>query len=644
MKIIIICITLIGFINCYSQDNDTINTTKLKEIVVKENPRSVGKYKIEIPKKILENETLDKTILRVEYITKDSYNDLYFKGKKINSIYLEDRMISIEEFYKLSLDKIKSIQIELDKYNQSSGNSETALIIKEKTSLNDNINGSIDAGYGFIQDFAHGGISLNNKIKDFYNKLDIGNIYNYTNNSVDQSFNQENERIINFRKLNQKFISLQNTYKISNSSSISIKNRLNFLNENSNSKSTRLNNIFTESDVRNYNFNLLYDLLILKKYTLKLNFDYLNNQSQNESELNLTELNSERKFEEYSISPLISKKWSKSSILYSFTFTNRNYNFVNTNETNLFKQEILNNYLKFNYKINDNNSFFIGSKYQFENNNKINKRDDYFLPFLKYYTNLDSIVEIEFAYDRGINRPSIASISNSIIYDSNGNLIVNKSYLKPEIINNFEIDLTKTYKKINFNINLGYSFSKDFIIDRFDYENDQINNTIINIEKYYQKRILTSVSFNLFKEIRFNANYGLSYIYMKNENEKFTGYINRYDFSISGPIFKKYLFTINSFFIDKFYAFNYHYNAKPDFDLMLSRNLFKEKLNLSIRYRSILNNELNRKLNFTQETNNYSLNSLNQSNMISISLSFSFGKEFKNITKNIRNINSDIKE
>ena len=113
--------------------------------------------------------------------------------------------------------------------------------------------------------------------------------------------------------------------------------------------------------------------------------------------------------------------------------------------------------------------------------------------------------------------------------------------------------------------------------------------------------------------------------------------------SFSGSIFKKYLFSLNSFYIDKFYEYNAFYNAKPDFSFSISKNYLQDKLNLNLEFRNILNQESNRIIDFKENSNFYFQKIENQSRLLLLSFTYNFGKDFKMTKKNIQNTNNDIK-
>lgn len=644
---------LLVFFNaiCFSQERDTlatIDTTKiikLKEVKITSNLNKAGVYQLLIPKKILENETLEKTIKRVSFITIDNNKNLYFKGKKINNFIFNDKPITVEEFNKLNIDEVKNIYIVSNNFNQATGEVESVIKIVQKKNIQNNIKGSLDFSQGFFQQFNYYGISLNNKFNKISSSLQISNIHNKTDNYSYQNINSNIIDINQFRKLSQPFFSLQNVYDINDKSSIYIKNRFSVINDETNSIFSNLNNLQYQYLIKKYNVNLRYDRKMVNNFIMKLSFDYinLNNSINSKLENNPIELNSKQNFNEYTFSPMLHKKGAKYELLNSFVFTNRNYKFINTSNNNYIKQNLFTYYLSYSLKINEKKSFLIGNRYQLENNNFVNKTNYFILPNITYLTKIDSIIDVEFNFKRKLQRPSINSISNSNYFDINGNEIINQEFLNPQIDNQLSLDLYREFKKFNVNINFNYTFSKDYISTIYYFNNQTLTNKTINLNDFNEKSLKTSLSIPIYTESRFNINYAISRITFNHNNNEINDYINYFDMSFSGPIFKKYLFSLNSFYIDKFYEYNAFYNAKPDFSFSISKNYLQDKLNLNLEFRNILNQESNRIIDFKENSNFYFQKIENQSRLLLLSFTYNFGRDFKMTKKNIQNTNNDIK-
>jgi hypothetical protein len=162
----------------YSQINndsiskiDTTKVVKLKEVIIVSKQNKAGVYQLILPKKILENETLDKTIRRVNFVTVDNSKNLYFKGRRIKNILFNDKPISIEEFNKLNIEDIKNIFIDSNNFNQTTGEVENVIKIIEKKKIQNHIKGSVDFSQGFLQQFNYYGINISNKINKISSRL-----------------------------------------------------------------------------------------------------------------------------------------------------------------------------------------------------------------------------------------------------------------------------------------------------------------------------------------------------------------------------------------------------------------------------------------------------------------------------------------
>lgn len=636
---------------CYSQEVDSIlkidstKIIKLKEIKLSYKLNKAGLYHLILPKKIIENETLDKAIKRVDFITIDNSKNLYFKGIKINNILFNERQITLEEFNKLNLEDIRNILIESNNFNQTTGEIENTIKIVEKKKIENNTKGSLDFSQGFFQQFNYYGLSLSNKLNRISSRLQVSNIENQSENKFFQNINSNNITIESYRKLSQPYFSMQNVYEINDQNSIYLKNKYSIIDDKTNSFFSNFNNIDYRFKTKSYNLNLRYDSKFKNNYLLKLNFDYINIKNFiNSFQLNNNSLLfSSQNFSELTFSPLLQKKGEKFEFMNSLVITNRKYFFLNSLDSNKINQSLFTYYISYSYKINSNNSVLIGCKYQYEENNSANKKNIFFLPNITFLTSIDSIIELEFNYKRRNQRPSINSISNSKYYDINGNEVINQNFLLPQIDNSLSLDLNKVIRKINININLNYNFSKEYISLLYDFNNLNLTNKVINVKNYNEKSLKTSMSIPLFKETKLNLNYSFSKLKFNQDLNSINGYINYYDVSISGPIFKKCIFSINSFYINRFYEYNVFYKAKPDFSFTFSRNYLKDKLNVNLDFRNILNQDTNRIINFKESSNCYFQESMNQSRLLLISLVYNFGKNFKMSRKNIQNTNSDIK-
>lgn len=642
---------LLFVFNTYSQviinneKADTLKNIKLNEVIIKSEFKKAGVYQLLIPKKVLENETLNNTIKRCSFITVDNSNNLYFKGQKIVSILYNNKPISIEEFNKLSIETTKSIQIDTNSFNQSTGDLETTLKITEKVNALNNIKGSIDFSQGFLQKFNFYSFNLSNKLGKLSSKIQVSNIINESTGNSFQRFNSLSIKSNSTRDLSQPFFLLQNTYEISEKSSISIRNRFSMIDDKINTRFT--NNIINNYKflIKNYNLNLIFEKQFSKGYFFKTNFDYINydNQIGNTNLVSSTNSNSFQNFNEYSFSPLLQKKSKKYELINSFVLTNRNIEYLNTNAINKINQNIGTYFVNVLIKLNENNSISIGNRYTIENNNVIKKNQSYLLPSLIFSTDIDSIADIEISYKRKIQRPNIRTTSGAIITDSNGNEIVFQDFIIPQIDNQLTFDIIKEVKKVNLNLIFNYIFSNNYIANTYSFNPSNIGYTTDNIRIFNEKKVETSISFSPWKDSRLNINYSISDIRLKNFLQSFEGLINRFDFSLSGPIFKDYLFSINSFYTNRIYDFNAYTKLYPDLSSSISKNFFKNKVTFRTELRNILDQENNRSIDFQQGINSYELRNRNQSRMILFALTYNFGKTFKSPRKTIQNINNDMK-
>ncbi|PAM92097.1 hypothetical protein B4N84_25120 [Flavobacterium sp. IR1] len=635
----------------FSQTNDTIvkkdslEVNELKEIKISSKRNKAGVYELIIPKKILENETLNKTIKRVDFISVDNANALYFKGAKIKNIYYNNKLITPDEFAKLNIEDVRAVSIDLNSFNQTTGEIETAIKVTEKKKDTNNIKGAVDFSQGFLQKFNYYGLSLSNKQGQLSSRLLISNVVNETENTVHQNVNGVLNKIKNVRNLSQPFVVLQNIYDLNDKSSIYIKNRYSIVDEDIKSNFSDIKAINYNSIIRNYSLNAGYDRKFEKNYDLKLSLDYIN--FDNDLNSSVTDVNrvdfSKQNFNEITFSPYLKKKGNKYELINSFVLTHRKYESENTTSLNKIDQNIATYFFNLSLNISDKSSLVIGNRYQYEKNNKENQSNNYFLPNIMYSTKVDSLVDIEFNYKRKIVRPSLNAISGSTYLDNNGNEVDNPDFLKTQTDDLFSLDLYREFKKFNLNVSFNYNLSKDYLSTLYGFSNNILLNSGINVQDYREAFVRTSLAIPLIGETKLNVNYSFTKLNFKQNDNKINGTVNYCDISLSGAIFQNYLYSINSFYIDRYYDYNAFSKAKPDFSFSISKNYLNDKLNLNVEFRNLLNQESNRKINYAESSNYFYQLTKNQSRLLLVSLTYNFGKDFKMTRKVIQNSNSDMK-
>jgi hypothetical protein len=630
-----------------SEYKDSSEVETLKEIVVVKNKRKAGVYKLQLPKDILKNETLDKTLRRIEYVTLDNNNKtVYFKGREIKNYIYNDKVITQDDFLKLLSENIISFQIIENYFNMSTGASELVIKLTDSNGNVDNIKGAFDGAYALLQEFNWYGLNLNYKKNKFSTILNISNLKNVSDNSSEETYNNNTLNYSNHRVLHQPRFSMLNIYEIDVSSSISLRNKYSIVDENVISYYPDLSNSNYFFRIQDYNMNVRYEKKLVNSLEYKLNLDYIsnNNKIENENENSLNKSN--QNFKEWTMSSSVAKTINKLYIQSALVLTYRDYFFDNVTDVSQIRQNIITPFVSFSYDINSNNSLIFGSKFQFSED-KINKKsvveNNYYLPNFTYFSKFESIVDMEFNYKRNVIRPNIRSISNFTYQDYNNNSIVSPAYLESEINDSFLLEFSKEIKKINVTLDFGYIESSNNLSDDNSLNGYNMVIEKVNLDLCKNIYIGTSVSFKFLKESRFNVNYSYSKIKMKKDNNLNEGFVNNIDFSVSGVINKSIIYSLNSYYIDRFYDFNLYRSAKPDFSFSVSKNFLKDNLNISLEYRNILNYEANRMLRFTDNGDEYVLKNNNTSNMILFSASYNFGKSFKMQRKYIQNINSDMK-
>lgn len=646
-KIILVALILHSFFvfsqeEVKNENSDSSKVEVLKEIKIVKNKRKAGVYKLQFPKEILKNETLGKTLRRVENITLDNNKTVYFKGKKIVNYIYNDKVITQEEFFKLESENIVSFQIIENYFNLSNGETELVIKVMDNNGNVDNIKGSVDGAFGVLQEFNFYGLNVFYKKNKFSTILNISNLKNISDNSSEETYNAKILNYSNHRVLDQSNFSMLNIYEIDQSSSISLRNKYSIIDDNRVSVFPDLSNVSYFFLIRDYSMNVRYEKKLQNELEYKLNLDYVTNHNKIENSLN----KSNQKFTEWTLSSSASKAIHKLYIQSALVLTYRNYVFDNVTDKSEVTQRIVTPFVSFSYDINSNNSLLFGNRFQFSEdkvNNDVVLHHDFYLPNVTYFSKLEGIADVEFNYKRYIVRPSIRAISNFTYQDFNNNSIVNPSYIAPEIDNSFSLDLVKNIKKVDLTVNFGYLSSSNNISTINKLEESKLVSENTNLDSYNSSSVGTSVSFKFYKDSRFNLNYSYTKLKMQNRGEIQKGFINYLDLSVSGNIDKSTMYSFNSYYIDRFYDFDLHRSVKPDFSFSVSRNFLKDKLNVNLEYRNILNTDANRMLRFINNANVYVLDNRNTSNMIVINATYNFGKSFKVNRKYVRNISSDMK-
>lgn len=646
---IIVCF-LFGFVYSQELDSiqyDSIQIIELNPVLISKKKEKFGYFEINVPSKVLENESLIQSIRRVEFITVSNNNELYFQNKKISTIYLNGKPVSIQEFQNLKLDELRKWVIDKNKFNQQTGEIETALLITQKKKIEDYFDGSISASHGFFQNFNYFGVNINNKSGQISSILNLGTLFNETDNNFNQQFNSEYLYSDRTRTLKQPFYSLQNTFELSPKALIYMKNTYSIVDDLNKNNVSNGNQIDYSLNLKRYALNLRYEQKLKHRFDLNFNFDYINVRNEIESNTfnNAENYNqfSNQRFNEITFSPILNKKGNKYTLLYALVLTNRDFFYKNNEKNNQYSQWLFTHYGNVAFELGKKHYLSLGVRYQFEKNDIENKSNHYFLPDVLFASEIDSLTNFDIAYKKRIIRPSIGSTSNSTYIDEYGNQLINPSFLKPQINNEVSITINRKFERFRLGINANYTHSKDYLGGLAKIENQNYYYEKHNLDKYSKLSGSISFAIPLYRDGMLNLSYTLSGVRLGQKEGIQEGFVNQYNISFSGSVFKNYLLSFDSFYIDKFYDGNTIYKAKPDFGFSISRNLLNKKLNLSLELRNVLDNDSYRELTFKENYNYYHISSHNQSRLFLISATYNFGKPLNIKRKYIQDTNTDMK-
>jgi ferric enterobactin receptor len=126
-----------------------------------------------------------------------------------------------------------------------------------------------------------------------------------------------------------------------------------------------------------------------------------------------------------------------------------------------YSQNIISGYLSYTYSTKNKYTFKLGSRYEYTTIDAIDKKGSFeipdygsLVPSINISKNINAKTTIKLAYNRRIQRPGLQQLNPNFNTANPLNINVGNPNLKPELTNNFELNVSTNLKKsyINFSI------------------------------------------------------------------------------------------------------------------------------------------------------------------------------------------------
>jgi len=166
----------------------------------------------------------------------------------------------------------------------------------------------------------------------------------------------------------------------------------------------------------------------------------------------------------------------------------------------------------------------------------INDNYFHFLPYFSFLKKINKRNSIQLSFSRKLRYPTLQSLNSFMQYSDSMNIYTGNPYLKPSILNKYQLNYT--FKKGDFYIKTKlYANNSNNKIATIITVNDNNIKYIkpVNIGKYEEYGVLISSSFNLFEILTLNP--AINTFYKKYEVDKEINEGFSYEFSIAPEIF-----------------------------------------------------------------------------------------------------------
>jgi outer membrane cobalamin receptor len=652
-----------------------LETKSLDEVVIKTENKIVNKanksiYKIN-SKAFIKNtkagEVL-KTIPNV-YILND---DVVVDGKLSAKLFIDGIEMMSGELNTITAADIDRVEVNSNPSSAYGADIMGAIInIITKENTEEFVKGAIASATGTRNDYSGVSPSLSYKKGRFIVKSAFD--YKTSNQKINYSLTrQENNSIfsqnnINNSKGTQLFSQTRVNIKFSEKSELNFSGLLSSYKFTSDAKGfSSVNNInpspfyknglqsntsWNVSSVYKYKINDTEFLFIKSKY---YEYDDINNFAINDNNTIAAIFNIQSKNKEFS--GVIDYKAEKLTVFknkahfYSgLKYINRNFSFSNT--TFYINQSIINGYIEldtdWSEKFSSNINFAIENTRNY--NKSLNQNYLILLPTLNAIYHFENKYDAKFGYSRKIIRPDANELNTDLLLNYPGLGKRGNSNLNPQKRDYYYFTINKASNSNNFSLKVYNESINNAIVETYKSQGNLVIQTPENAAKYNSTGINFGLRTKLFKKIDINLNSGFDYnVFEDNSSlalvKENSGYTFRGNINLGTKLFKnKVSVSLSGMQNGPEYSLLSKSINNPYLDFTITTNFFKDKINVSLYGRDLLQINANRK-ELSSYNNFYQrIDIKNDFYNFILTLTYNFGKKFNDKIEDNNIENNDVR-
>lgn len=326
-------------------------------------------------------------------------------------------------------------------------------------------------------------------------------------------------------------------------------------------------------------------------------------------------------------------------------------NSILTSSNKMYTSDVQQFYVKGNFSINDTWDFFVLLRgewdgYKFEKNKVI--REFSFLPSatLNYQSKIGSLSA---TYVKSIERPSIDYLNPDIFYINDFTQVKGNPNIKSQSTDKYSINYSKQIKDNYFTAVVSFSSIQNLINQI--YSNDYNTSVYENVGSGQMFKLDIAYNKPFFSNaLNVNLSVGAGYVAYKIVPElldkvlsqEHRGWSFNSSMNLSYAMPKDWFINLSMNYSNKYIAFNAIYYKKPTFNLLLTKSLLQNNLDITLQYIDMF------RLSGDQRVE-YFLKGVNQistfhlpTSRLSLSFVYRFGKQFKSRNIGRAIINEDI--
>lgn len=319
-----------------------------------------------------------------------------------------------------------------------------------------------------------------------------------------------------------------------------------------------------------------------------------------------------------------------------------------TSSNKMYTSDVQQFYAKDNVALNDTWDFFIllrgeWDSYQFEKGQRL--RTFSFLPSATLH-HKSQMGNLSATYVRSIERPGVDYLNPDVFYINDFTQVQGNPNIKSQFTDKYSINYNRQIK--NSYLATAVSFSKvNNLIDQI-YSNNYNTSTYENVGD--GKTLKLDLAYNkplLSNALNINLSAGIGYttfsidpqLLDKVLTKEHHGWYLTSAMNLSYMMPKDWFVNLSMNYTNKNIAFNSVYHKKPLFNLLLTKSLLQNNLDISLQYIDMFRLAANQRIEYhfkgVEQTSNYRL----PTSRLYISLAYRFGKQFKsrNVGRTITN-------